>query len=145
MVCQHKKSSGITSAVGRRRCSIWFGHRCIRGAQCGTQLFGGNQAALIKFPQPYNRGVTLLKDGVTGDCLTTLRVIQLPYYQAIQNQPVESHQIIAEACRSTKIYEITKVKDFNQCQSDPLQLSMHPIISPLPLYNYHFNDTLQVK
>lgn len=67
-----------------------------------------------------------LEDGVTGDCLTTLRITRLPFYHVIQNQDLDAHRIIGEICRSTKVYEILKIKDFDQCRTDPLKVSSHP-------------------
>lgn len=68
----------------------------------------------------------LIKDGVTGDCLTTLRITRLPFYHVIQNQDLDAHKIIGEICRSTKVYEILKIKDFDKCRTDPLKVSSHP-------------------
>ncbi|XP_057364794.1 uncharacterized protein LOC130685509 [Daphnia carinata] len=66
------------------------------------------------------------EDGVTGDCFTTLRITRLPFYHVIQNQALDAHKTIGELCRSAKVYEILKLKDFDQCANDPVKVSSHP-------------------
>lgn len=61
---------------------------------------------------------------MTGDCHTTVTVTRLPFYQIIQT--TGQHPIVNELCRSSKIFEFTKIKNFDQCRSDPLRFSSNP-------------------
>lgn len=133
MVGEYQEGVGVAPPDGRFRGSIGSGRRCFRRAQCSTELVGGNQAELIKLTHILIRFDTARKDGVTGDCLTTLRVTRLPLYQIIHESTTsDQHQLINEICRSTKIFEITKIKDFDQCRSDPLRVSFNPQSDQLP-------------
>lgn len=84
---------------------------------------------------------------MTGDCFTTLRITRLPFYHVIQNHDLDAHKAIGEICRSTKVFEILKVKDFDQCQNDPLKVSSHPRSSTSsfsPNGKFISDDTLKV-
>lgn len=54
------------------------------------------------------------KDGVTGDCSTTLQTTRLPFFKAIQHQDV---CIRAEGGSNSNAYEIIKMRDFSRCRN----------------------------
>ena len=81
---------------------------------------------------------------MTGDCLATLRITRLPFYQVMQDGDGDKHQVIGDICRTTKVYEITKMKDFDQCRSDPFQTSSNPP-SAATFHGSRSDGTLKVK
>lgn len=63
---------------------------------------------------------------MTGDCLTTVHFTRLPYHRVIQQRPSDEDQVLADLCRSANVYEIVKIKDFDDCRIDPLQTRATP-------------------
>ena len=70
--------------------------------------------------------LTVYEDGVTGDCLTTMQFNRLPSFQVIGNQALHQGGM-DEVCKNTgHVYEITKIKDFDRCRSNPFVSSATP-------------------